>query len=87
MSHKITSMNPGQGFASNLATGVLVILASTVGLPVSMTHVSVGSLFGIGLLTGRANGKTVMGIILSWVITLPCAAAIGGLAYSLIRPQ
>ncbi|HSP46316.1 MAG TPA: inorganic phosphate transporter [Chthoniobacterales bacterium] len=81
MSHKITSMNPGQGFTSNLATGILVILASTFGLPVSMTHVSVGALFGIGILTGRANANTVMGIALSWVITLPCAAAIGGLAY------
>ncbi|MEY2563349.1 MAG: inorganic phosphate transporter, PiT family [Verrucomicrobiota bacterium] len=85
MSHKITSMNPGQGFTSNLTTGLLVILASTYGLPVSMTHVSVGSLFGIGLLTGRANIQTVMGIVLSWVITLPCAAAIGGLAYYIIR--
>jgi PiT family inorganic phosphate transporter len=85
MSHKITSMNPGQGFTSNLATGILVILASTYGLPVSMTHVSVGSLFGIGLLTGRANAKTVMGIVLSWVVTLPCAAAIGGLAYYVLH--
>ncbi len=84
MSHKITSMNPGQGFTSNLTTGILVILASTLGLPVSMTHVSVGSLFGIGLLTGQANVKTVTGIVLSWVITLPCAAAIAGLAYFVI---
>ena len=84
MSHKITAMNPGQGFTSNLTTGILVILASTFGLPVSMTHVSVGSLFGIGLLTGQANVKTVTGIVLSWVITLPCAAAIAGLAYFII---
>jgi PiT family inorganic phosphate transporter len=81
MSHKITNMNPGQGFTSNLTTGILVILASTFGLPVSMTHVTVGSLFGIGLTTGQANIKTVSGIVLSWVITLPCAAFVAGLAY------
>ena len=85
MSHKITSMNPGQGFTSNLTTGILVILASTMGLPVSMTQVSVGTLFGIGLLTGQANFKTVTGIVLSWIITLPCAAAIGAIAYSIIH--
>jgi PiT family inorganic phosphate transporter len=85
MSHKITSMNPGQGFTSNITTGVLVILASTMGLPVSMTQVSVGALFGIGLLTGQANFKTVTGIVLSWVITLPCAAAIGATAYSILH--
>ncbi|HEY2713558.1 MAG TPA: inorganic phosphate transporter [Chthoniobacterales bacterium] len=85
MSHKITAMNPGQGFTSNLATGILVILASTMGLPVSMTQVSVGALFGIGLLTGQANFGTVTGIVLSWIITLPCAAAIGAMAYSIIH--
>ena len=62
-----------------------MILASTFGLPVSMTQVSVGSLFGIGLLTGQANLKTVTGIVLSWLITLPCAALIGGVAYAGIR--
>ena len=82
MSHKITAMNSGQGFTSNLTTGILVILASTFGLPVSMTQVSVGSLFGIGLLTGQANLKTVTGIVLSWIITLPCAALLGGVAYA-----
>ena len=84
MSHKITNMNPGQGFTSNLTTGILVILASTLGLPVSMTHVTVGSLFGIGLTTGQANLKTATGIVLSWIITLPCAAFVAGLAYFLI---
>ena len=85
MSHRITNMNPGQGFTSNLTTGILVILASTLGLPVSMTHVTVGSLFGIGLTTGQANMKTVTGIVLSWIITLPCAAFVAGLAYFVIN--
>ena len=84
MSHKITSLNPGQGFTANLSTGILVILASTYGLPVSTTHVSVGALFGIGVTTGKANVKTVMGIVLSWIITLPCAAAIAGVLYLII---
>ncbi|HZE57876.1 MAG TPA: anion permease [Chthoniobacterales bacterium] len=81
MSHQITRMNPGQAFSSNLSSGILVILASTIGLPVSTTHVTVGSLFGIGLTTGQANIKTVAGIVFSWMITLPCAAAIAALAY------
>lgn len=46
MSFKITSINHGQGFAANVTTGILVILASKYGLPVSTTHVSVGSLSG-----------------------------------------
>lgn len=85
MSHKITSLNPGQAFSSNLATGVLIILASTAGLPVSTTHVAVGSLFGIGLTTGTANLKTTLGIVLSWIITLPVAAVLAGALYAVVH--
>jgi PiT family inorganic phosphate transporter len=84
MSKKITSMNHGQGFTANLTTAILVVLASLFGLPVSTTHVSVGSLFGIGLTTGNANLRTINAIVLSWVVTLPCAAVTGGAAYWLI---
>jgi PiT family inorganic phosphate transporter len=84
MSHKITALNSGQGFAANLSTGVLVILASLAGLPVSTTHVSVGSLFGIGWATRQANLPVVTGILLSWVLTLPCAALISGVVYWLL---
>lgn len=85
MSHKITAMNHGQGFSANLATGILVIMASIFGLPVSTTHVSVGSLFGIGFVTGQANSRVIFNIVLSWIVTLPCAALLGGGAYALLR--
>jgi len=85
MSTKITGMNPGQGFAANLATALLVNTASYHGLPVSTTHVSVGSLLGIGITTRQAKWKPVLGVLLSWVITLPCAALLAALGYSLLR--
>jgi PiT family inorganic phosphate transporter len=85
MSHKITSLNHGQGFSANLTTGILVILASFFGLPVSTTHVSVGALFGIGAMTGQANPRVMANIVLSWLITLPCAAAFAAAAYALLR--
>jgi PiT family inorganic phosphate transporter len=82
MSKKITTMNHGQGFTANLTTSILVVLASLFGLPVSTTHVSVGSLFGIGLTTGKADLPMVSAIVLSWLITLPCAAILGGIVYA-----
>lgn len=85
MSHKITAMNHGQGFSANLTTGILVILASFFGLPVSTTHVSVGALFGTGAVTGQANPRVMLNIFLSWLITLPCAAIVAGAAYALLR--
>ena len=85
MSHKITGMNPGQGFAANLSTALLVTTASVHGLPVSTTHVSVGSLLGMGIVTGQAKWKPVLGVLASWVITLPCAALFAGTIYFISR--
>ncbi|MDY8134091.1 inorganic phosphate transporter [Aquimarina sp. 2201CG5-10] len=81
MSKKITPMNSGQGFTANLVTGLLVTTASIHGLPVSTTHVSVGSIFGIGTVTKKADIKVVRNILLSWVLTLPIAATCSALIY------
>ncbi len=84
MSRRITAMNHGQGFSANLSTALLVVAASFFGLPVSTTHVAVGSLFGIGLLTGRAHARVIAAIALSWLVTLPCAALLAGTTYWLL---
>lgn len=74
MSHRITTMNDGQAFTANLVTALMVLFASRLGVPVSTTHVSVGALFGIGTVSGAARWKTILGIVLSWVVILPLAA-------------
>lgn len=76
---KVTDMNPGEGFAANLSTALLVSTASYHSLPVSTTHVSVGSLLGIGIVTRQAKWRSVGQIILSWLITVPCGAALAAL--------
>ncbi len=81
ISKKITPLNHGQGFTANLVTGLLVVYASRLGIPVSTTHVSVGSLFGIGFITKKANPRVVREILLSWVLTLPIAALLSGFIY------
>jgi hypothetical protein len=78
MSRRITPLNHGQGFTANLSTAVLVMLASFYGLPVSITHVSAGSLFGIGLTARTANAPVMRAIMLSWLLTFPCGAVLGG---------
>jgi PiT family inorganic phosphate transporter len=85
MSTKITSMNHTQGLSANIVTGILVIAASQFGLPVSTTHVSVGSIFGVGLITKKANARVFSQILLSWILTLPIAAIISGITYRLLQ--
>jgi PiT family inorganic phosphate transporter len=82
---KVTDMNPGQGFAASVVTAGLVTTASLQILPVSTTHVSVGSLLGIGCVTGQAKWKKVGEILLAWVSTVPCGAVLAAVAYSLLR--
>jgi PiT family inorganic phosphate transporter len=79
MSHHITPMNHGQGLTANLVTAGLVIFASTLGLPVSTTHVSCGSLFGIGAVTGQARWTMIGAILLAWITTLPVAALLAAM--------
>lgn len=83
MSRRIARMNDGQALTANLVTGLLVILASRYGLPVSTTHVSVGAIGGIGLANGSANGNIVSGILASWLLTLPVAAVLSAVVYAL----
>ncbi len=81
MSHKITSISHTQGLAANLCTALLVIFASNFGMPVSTTHVSVGALFGIGLSSSKADTGVIGSIVLSWLLTLPCAAICSAAIY------
>jgi PiT family inorganic phosphate transporter len=79
------------GFLTCVACGAALtvlfatIFASRFGLPVSTTHVSTGSLFGLGAVTGGAQWRTMAQILLAWVVTLPCAAVCSGLLWWLVR--
>lgn len=79
MSRRMSRMTHTQGLAANLITATLVLFASKLGLPVSTTHVSVGSIAGIGAGSNTLDWPTVRNILLSWVVTLPAAAGIAWL--------
>jgi PiT family inorganic phosphate transporter len=85
MSKKVSAMNDGQALMANLVTATLIIFASKWGMPVSTTHVSVGSITGVGLVNGSANKSVVGTILLSWLLTLPIAAVIAATSYILFN--
>lgn len=85
MSHKITRMNHGQGFSANIVTAFLVIFASQWGMPVSTTHVSCGSLFGIGVVNKKADISVIKQIIMAWVLTLPLAGILSIICFLVIH--
>ncbi|MEO1168130.1 MAG: inorganic phosphate transporter [Pseudomonadota bacterium] len=76
MSLKINHLDTTQGISANLITATLVLFASRIGVPVSTTHVSVGSIIGTGAAGGTLDLSVVRNVLLSWVATLPIAACI-----------
>jgi inorganic phosphate transporter, PiT family len=78
----ITDVEPAQGFAAEAATTATILASSTVGFALSTTQVASGSVIGTGL--GRKGAsvrwKTAGRIAAGWVITIPAAAIVSGVA-------
>ena len=70
---------------ANLMTALLVLVASRLGLPVSTTHVSCGSIFGIGLVNRKRRWGTIGKILATWVTTLPLGLGLGALLYAITQ--
>jgi PiT family inorganic phosphate transporter len=79
MSQRMTRMEHTQGLAANLISAALILVASKFGLPVSTTHVSVGSIAGAGVSAQSIDWAMVRNIVLSWVATVPLAAALAAI--------
>ncbi|HBF28514.1 inorganic phosphate transporter [Rhizobium sp.] len=45
---KITKLNPMRAYCVSMSSAITVITASSLGLPVSTTHIAIGAVFGIG---------------------------------------
>ena len=75
---RITELTPSRGFAAELAAALTIVLASRLGIPVSTTHILVGSVLGVGLARGigALDLRVVGSILVSWVATLPIAATL-----------
>lgn len=83
---RVTTIEHDDGFAANLVTSALVGISSLYALPVSTTHVSTGAITGVGARKGAVRWRMVRDMALAWVVTLPAAGLLAGLAYlALIR--
>ncbi len=72
MSQRVTQIEPLPGMSANLVSAVLVGAASSFGLPISTTHVTLGGIFGVGVRRReRTNWALVRQIALAWLVTLP----------------
>lgn len=82
MGRGLTDIQTPQGFASETSATAVILASSHMGFALSTTQVCTGSILGAGL--GRKLAQVRWGmagrIAVSWLLTLPAAAAVGGVA-------
>lgn len=83
---QMATMTPSRGFSAELATALMVSLASMYGLPVSTTQCIVGAEVGVGLtesLKGTGfNWRLFIKTFLGWVIAFISTALISAAMFS-----
>jgi inorganic phosphate transporter, PiT family len=87
LGQRITTLDPVQGFAAEVAGATVIQIASELGIPVSTTHAITSSILGVGA-TRRLSAvrwAIIADIFASWVLTLPVTMALGALWTLLLR--
>ncbi len=83
----ITALTPSRAFAATLSAATTVVVATSMGIPVSATQTLVGSVLGVGLARGigALNLVVIRNIFTSWILTLPVACLLTILSYKALH--
>ncbi|XP_073493095.1 sodium-dependent phosphate transporter 2 isoform X2 [Phyllobates terribilis] len=75
MGKDLTPITPSSGFCVEVMSGLTVLLASNVGIPISSTHCKVGSVVSVGWIRSRkaVDWRLFRNIFLAWFVTVPVA--------------
>ena len=84
---QITDMTPTRGFSAEFGAATTVLVASSLGLPISTTHTLVGAVIGVGFAQGigALNLRVIRNIVNSWIATVPTAAVLAAVLFLLGR--
>ncbi|UIR20408.1 inorganic phosphate transporter [Streptomyces spinosirectus] len=87
MGKGLTEIESPQGFAAETASTAVILTSAHLGFALSTTQVASGSILGAGL--GRRLAEVRWGVagrmVAAWLITLPCAALVGGVSASVVK--
>jgi inorganic phosphate transporter, PiT family len=87
MGTRIITMDPAQGFIAQSAGAAVILAASSVGYPLSTTHVISGGITGAGAAKrlSAVRWGVAGDIVRAWVLTLPAAGCMAALVYTVTR--
>jgi PiT family inorganic phosphate transporter len=86
MGSRITKLRPVSGFCAETGAAIVILSASSIGIPVSTTHTITGAIVGVGA-TNRLSAVRwgiARRIVWAWVLTLPAAATIAAVMYLIL---
>jgi PiT family inorganic phosphate transporter len=88
MGSKVVKLDPVHGFAAETTAASIIFGASTLGMPVSTTHVISSAILGVGSSDRfrAVHWGVARRIGIAWVLTLPASGAVAALAYVLLHP-
>ncbi|TAM82083.1 MAG: inorganic phosphate transporter [Jatrophihabitans sp.] len=89
LGRRIVALTPPNGFAAEVAAStVLLFSAYAYALPVSSTHIITSTVMGVGATRRRSAVRWGIAgnIVTAWVLTIPGAAAVAALVFSLGHP-
>lgn len=83
VSRKIIKIEPINGFASDLTSSLVIQTSTSLGMPLSTTHVISSAIIGTGSVMRFHEVKwgTVGRMIMTWIITIPISIVLAYLIY------
>ncbi len=87
MGQRITKLTPFGGFCAETSGAITLFVASHFGIPVSTTHTITGAISGVGAAhrLSAVRWGVAGRIVWAWILTIPAAAGIAGVAYLVLR--
>ncbi|MFX1571399.1 MAG: inorganic phosphate transporter [Promethearchaeota archaeon] len=77
----ITELHPSTAFTAQIPTAVILFIGTTLGIPLSGSHMLVASLVGLSKASHTPSKKGLWKIVLVWFLTFPMAGLLAILIY------
>jgi PiT family inorganic phosphate transporter len=81
-------LQPVHGFCVETASAGVILGASSMGMPVSTTHVITSAILGVGLSKrmSAVNWNVAKRILIAWILTIPASALVAYCIYQVLLP-
>jgi len=86
MGQRVVKLDPVHGFAAETTAATIILSASSLGMPVSTTHVISSAIMGVGSSDrlSAVRWGVAGNIIVAWILTLPASGLVAWLAWELL---